>query len=417
MCGVHSVTWIQAQPAPASSSLPPSTESSHTVATVVPTVAPSLLPTTTVTISGQGAPTVGQCLPQLTRGLPAMPTHTSLNAAGLQLASQPLSTVASTVPSAALAGASSMPLSALSLFSGGGVPALSASGPVQVTSSAALPGSAPGTTHQPPATAAPPLTAEAPPLQTTTVPSSITNTAHPLPQPTTTTEPIKPGVPTPLPPGVNPETLAVLCRMPDSDLQKLNLPVALLTAIRVWRGQHSSVSHRGRKVGLSVLSRLVLYYAPMVLALECRTACHHPSFAILPTLPPPSPLLSLSHSGESLGLGLGLGLGSCKNDSPLFVTPFLPQPPSLANSIQATPLSGSLNSLTTIGLREQTHVKNTVSAPTQSSLPPASLPPRTYPPSRPLTRHQLRTEQTKAERDRLDALNKVCEQINKQYAR
>ena len=56
------------------------------------------------------------------------------------------------------------------------------------------------------------------------------------------------GVPTPLPPGLNPETLAVLCRMPDSELQKLNLPVPLMTAIRVWRVQQSN-NVRGRKVG------------------------------------------------------------------------------------------------------------------------------------------------------------------------
>lgn len=61
-------------------------------------------------------------------------------------------------------------------------------------------------------------------------------------------EPIKPGVPTPLPPGLNPETLAVLCRMPDSELQKLNLPVPLMTAIRVWRVQQSNNTLRGRKV-------------------------------------------------------------------------------------------------------------------------------------------------------------------------
>lgn len=182
-----------------------------------------------------------------------------------------------------------MPLSASSLFSGG-VPSLSASGPVQVTSSAAQPGSAPGTTQQPPATAAPLLNAEAP-LQTTTVPSSITDIAHPLPQPTTTTEPIKPGVATPLPPGVNPETLAVLCRMPDSDLQKLNLPVALLTAIRVWRGQHSSVSQRGRKVSVSVLRVHVMYSNdtwPRVQDCLSSFLLHNPLSP--PSLPSPQPL-------------------------------------------------------------------------------------------------------------------------------
>ena len=40
----------------------------------------------------------------------------------------------------------------------------------------------------------------------------------------------------------------MLCRMPDCELQKLNLPVPLMTAIRVWRVQQSN-NIRGRKVG------------------------------------------------------------------------------------------------------------------------------------------------------------------------
>lgn len=49
------------------------------------------------------------------------------------------------------------------------------------------------------------------------------------------------------------------------------------------------------------------------------------------------------------------------------------------------------------------------------SLPPPSVPPHGYPPSRPLTRHQLRTEQTKAEKERVAALNKVCCAVESVY--
>lgn len=46
---------------------------------------------------------------------------------------------------------------------------------------------------------------------------------------------IQAGVATPLPPGLTLETLAVLCRLPESELEKLKLPVGLLSAIKVWK--------------------------------------------------------------------------------------------------------------------------------------------------------------------------------------
>ena len=115
--------------------------------------------------------------------------------------------------------------------------------------STGLASASPTSSQQPPASS---NTAPA----TTSIPVTTDKASPPLPSsaslapPTTAghNEPIKPGVPTPLPPGLNPETLAVLCRMPDAELQKLNLPVALTTAIRMWRGQHSTVAQRGRKV-------------------------------------------------------------------------------------------------------------------------------------------------------------------------
>ena len=48
---------------------------------------------------------------------------------------------------------------------------------------------------------------------------------------------IQPGVATPLPPGLTLETLGVLCRLPETDLLKLKLPPALLSAIKVWKAR------------------------------------------------------------------------------------------------------------------------------------------------------------------------------------
>ena len=48
---------------------------------------------------------------------------------------------------------------------------------------------------------------------------------------------IQAGVATPLPPGLTLETLGVLCRLPETDLLKLKLPAALLSAIKVWKAR------------------------------------------------------------------------------------------------------------------------------------------------------------------------------------
>lgn len=53
---------------------------------------------------------------------------------------------------------------------------------------------------------------------------------------------IQAGVATPLPAGVTLETLGVLCRLPDSDLLKLNLPQSLLSAIKVWKVRQGPVT-------------------------------------------------------------------------------------------------------------------------------------------------------------------------------
>ena len=59
---------------------------------------------------------------------------------------------------------------------------------------------------------------------------------------------IQPGVPTPLPPGLTLETLGVLCRLPESELVKLKIPAALLSAIRVWKARQMSLNKSSAKV-------------------------------------------------------------------------------------------------------------------------------------------------------------------------
>ena len=48
---------------------------------------------------------------------------------------------------------------------------------------------------------------------------------------------IQPGVATPLPSGLTLETLGVLCRLSETDLMKLKLPTAVLSAIKVWKAR------------------------------------------------------------------------------------------------------------------------------------------------------------------------------------
>ncbi len=68
-----------------------------------------------------------------------------------------------------------------------------------------------------------------------TVNAPITTQFKATPKATKATTGIQAGVATPLPPGLTLETLAVLCRLPESELGKLKLPVGLLSAIKVWK--------------------------------------------------------------------------------------------------------------------------------------------------------------------------------------
>ncbi len=70
---------------------------------------------------------------------------------------------------------------------------------------------------------------------TSTVNAPVTTQFKATPKATKAVTGIQAGVATPLPPGLTLETLAVLCRLPESELEKLKLPVGLLSAIKVWK--------------------------------------------------------------------------------------------------------------------------------------------------------------------------------------
>ena len=76
---------------------------------------------------------------------------------------------------------------------------------------------------------------------------------------------IQAGVATPLPPGLTLETLAVLCRLPETELEKLKLPAGLLSAIKVWKDRQPA------KKGVNTVSKVGLFcsvlYASVVLLL------------------------------------------------------------------------------------------------------------------------------------------------------
>lgn len=61
---------------------------------------------------------------------------------------------------------------------------------------------------------------------------------------TTSSTGIQAGIAMPLPPGLTPETLNVLCRLSDNDLHKLKLPPALLSAIKVWKVRQFSTKSK-----------------------------------------------------------------------------------------------------------------------------------------------------------------------------
>lgn len=66
----------------------------------------------------------------------------------------------------------------------------------------------------------------------------------------------------PLPPGLTLDTLAMLCRMSDSDLTKLKLPATLLSAIRVWRSKVGPAGLSGSPIPHGSAPALPLVTAP-----------------------------------------------------------------------------------------------------------------------------------------------------------
>ena len=99
-----------------------------------------------------------------------------------------------------------------------------------------------------------------------TVVMATTLQAPPIAPPTSTTSTttslqqggsgIQPGVATPLPPGLTLETLGVLCRLPETDLLKLKLPPALLSAIKVWKARQPPSKSVARVSMMHCLSNL-----------------------------------------------------------------------------------------------------------------------------------------------------------------
>lgn len=67
-----------------------------------------------------------------------------------------------------------------------------------------------------------------------TQPATVASSSSPA---VATSSGIQAGIATPLPPGLTLETLGVLCRLPETDLHKLKLPPALLSAIKVWKAR------------------------------------------------------------------------------------------------------------------------------------------------------------------------------------
>ena len=105
---------------------------------------------------------------------------------------------------------------------------------------------------KPPATVVAVTAAQAPPTAPPTTTATMTSSQG--------GSGIQAGVATPLPPGLTLETLGVLCRLPESDLLKLKLPPALLSAIKVWKARQPP-SKSAARVSVVFISK----YTPHVI--------------------------------------------------------------------------------------------------------------------------------------------------------
>lgn len=83
-----------------------------------------------------------------------------------------------------------------------------------------------------------PSAAPLPPSSSTSIQATPTTTSSS----SSSSGGIQAGIATPLPPGLTLETLGVLCRLPDADLQKLKLPAPLMSAIKVWKARQGASS-------------------------------------------------------------------------------------------------------------------------------------------------------------------------------
>ncbi len=103
---------------------------------------------------------------------------------------------------------------------------------------------------------------------------------------------IQAGVATPLPPGLTLETLAVLCRLPETELEKLKLPVGLLSAIKVWKEKQPAKKGGSAQAKVSVYTLLVhtnfifLCNRVTILAIATFQCCFHPPPCLVTPLLP-----------------------------------------------------------------------------------------------------------------------------------
>lgn len=159
---------------------------------------------------------------------------------------------------------------------------------------------------------------------------------------------IQPGVPTPLPPGVNLETLVGLCRLPEAQLLKLQLPQPLLSAISIWKMRQSGSPSLTSSSSGALPSRDIADDIPVIIPPQLPAPGHAPGgnqAANSAGFVPPSSAQSTAGVRTTSGLSLVQNRpGSMSQASlpplPSFLTSSLP--PSAGQALRGTAGIGSL---------------------------------------------------------------------------
>ncbi|XP_064404063.1 mucin-5AC-like isoform X2 [Halichondria panicea] len=211
-----------------------------------------------------------------------------------------------------------------------------------------------------------------------TVNAPITTQFKATPKATKATTGIQAGVATPLPPGLTLETLAVLCRLPESELGKLKLPVGLLSAIKVWKEKQPTKKGGSPHTKTSSSSNIPILYPPS-------------------SMSGPSHLLK---TPTAIKVGEALSLTSTMSD---FKQPFV-----IPSGAGFPPRS--LHAFVP-GLGQSRSAMTSTAA---KLFPTAATPHRPSvtlgrPPSHHMTRVRTKAEQEKAERERIQALTKALQ--------